>query len=316
LGGLLVPSAGLLVGAVCVCLLILPSRNFPEPSILLRDAYLSRSHSTIQGQEGITYVPQPGHPGSFVPVRQVLSSPPAVAQRKHAATGHKVVERKAGLQRKHSAAPETNGEVERAKYDARKQGGRGMVSRAVAEAERATVVRDIKIARKELGKDATKIQHLTQRVSDLSERNGKLKAVFDQVDQMAPRIGPRGAQGAPGIDGRPGLEGPQGVQGRPGMQGPQGLRGPQGLEGSRGLRGPSGKDGALGKVGLRGSVGLSTVEGPQGAPGLPGRPGERGAEGSRGPAGRNGAGGRRGRRGRTGAPGYAGFRGQDGRPGR
>jgi len=101
--------------------------------------------------------------------------------------------------------------------------------------------------------------------------------------------GPKGDQGAPGVDGAastvpgprgepgqdstvPGPEGPQGPAGEPGPTGPPGAAGEPGAPGPAG---PPGADGPPGPEGQPGPAGAdSTVPGPQGPAGADGAPGK------------------------------------------
>ena len=127
--------------------------------------------------------------------------------------------------------------------------------------------------------------------------------------------GPKGDQGAPGVQGATGADGPQGVKGDTGAQGPIGADGPQGAPGAKGdpgAPGSTGADGAQGPAGPQGPQGLQGDTGADGAPGadgpqgLQGDPGATGADGAQGPAGPQGL------KGDTGADGLQGIQGDKG----
>ena len=79
--------------------------------------------------------------------------------------------------------------------------------------------------------------------------------------------GPKGDQGAHGIQGPQGEKGESGQQGLQGRQGEKGDPGAQGLQGERGDQGDPGAQGLQGEKGAKGDPGLAGAEGPQGPPG-------------------------------------------------
>lgn len=80
--------------------------------------------------------------------------------------------------------------------------------------------------------------------------------------------GPKGDQGAQGIQGLTGPKGDQGLTGQQGLQGIQGPKGDTGAQGLPGVKGDTGAQGLQGIPGPKGDQGDQGLVGPKGDPGL------------------------------------------------
>lgn len=72
---------------------------------------------------------------------------------------------------------------------------------------------------RQLARDSGEIQQLSARVTTLGRMNRHLKGVYEEVQEMDPRDGPRGPQGDSGVNGKPGPVGYQGPRGKSGTYG-------------------------------------------------------------------------------------------------